>query len=93
MDVKVDGILGLDFLEGNTCLIDVCGKMMYIRGLEHNLLLYESAVCCRIGLCKTIQISPERKFKCYLSDQAFNKKTVPVRHMKQLHPSREIKGK
>lgn len=52
-DVKVDGILGLDFLQSNTCLIDVCGKRMYINGLEHKLQLYESTGCCRIGFCKT----------------------------------------
>lgn len=39
-DVKVDGILHLDFLQSNTRLIDVRGKRMYINGLEHRLQLY-----------------------------------------------------
>lgn len=90
-NVKVDRILGLDFLESDRCLIDVCGKRKYINGLEHKLQLYESTGCCRISLCKTTQISPKRKFECNLCGQAFNKKTVLVRHMKRLHTSREIK--
>lgn len=48
--------------------------------------------CCCIGLCKSIQIFPNRKFKCDLCNQAFNKKTVLVRHMKRFYPSREMKG-
>lgn len=39
-DVKVDGILHLDFLQSNTRLIDVRWKRMYINGLEHRLQLY-----------------------------------------------------
>lgn len=39
--------------------------------------------------------SPEvilRKFECNLCDEAFSKKTGLVRHMKRLHPGREMKG-
>lgn len=34
----------------------------------------------------------KRRFECDLCDQAFSKKIVLVRHMKRLHPEREVKG-
>lgn len=37
VDISVDGILGLDFLKWNKCLVDVVLVKMYVEGIEYEL--------------------------------------------------------
>lgn len=37
VDINIDGILGLDFLKKNRCLVDVVLVKMYIEELEYEL--------------------------------------------------------
>lgn len=53
-NIKADGIIGLDFLQTNQCLVDVCKTKMYVHGVEHELELQGNIGCFRVSLCETI---------------------------------------
>nr|XP_034319115.1 uncharacterized protein LOC117687074 [Crassostrea gigas] len=46
-NIKADGIIGLDFLQTNECLVDVCKTKMYARGIEHELEMQGNIGCFR----------------------------------------------
>lgn len=60
--IGVNGILGLDFLKQNKCLVSVSlhGKM-YVGGIENELQLEGHLGCFRVSLQEIILIPPRRK--------------------------------
>lgn len=43
-NIKADGILGLDFIQTNECLVDVCKTRIYVHGVEKNWICKEILV-------------------------------------------------
>lgn len=53
-DINTDGILGLDFLKRNKCLVDVASAKMYVEGTEHELQIKGHLGCFSVSLIKTM---------------------------------------
>lgn len=60
-NINAYGILGLDLLQTNQCIFDVCKTRMYVYGLKNELVLQENSGCFRVSRFETICIPPRSK--------------------------------
>ncbi|CAG2231004.1 unnamed protein product [Mytilus edulis] len=58
-DIRADGILGLDFLKDNDCVIDVVAKKLIVSGKDYPVQFEGKLGCYRIVASETISIPPE----------------------------------
>lgn len=63
-DISADGILGLDFLKQNKCLVDVASAKMYVEGTEHELQLKGHLGCFNVSLKETVCPPPSSEMIC-----------------------------
>lgn len=64
VDISVDGILGLDFLKQNKCLVDVVLVKMYVEGIEYELQIKGYLGCFRVSLKEIICIFFRSEMVC-----------------------------
>ena len=57
-DIKVDGILGLDFLKANNCTIDMSKEVLNINGKDIRMSIEGSLGCFRVTAVETVSIPP-----------------------------------
>jgi hypothetical protein len=57
-DIKVYGILGLDFLKANSCTIDMSNEVLNINGKDIRMSIEGSLGCFRITAVETVSIPP-----------------------------------
>lgn len=56
--LKIDGILGLDFMKAHHCLVDVGKEVLVVNGREKRLSTEGFLGCYRITAVKTVSIPP-----------------------------------
>jgi hypothetical protein len=64
VDISTDGILGLDFLKRNKCLVDISSVKMYVEGTVPELQLEGHLGFFRVSLKETISIPPQSEIIC-----------------------------
>lgn len=63
-DINTDGILSLDFLKKNRCLVDVASAKMYIGESEHELQMKGHLGCFNVSLKETVYQPPRSEMVC-----------------------------
>jgi hypothetical protein len=57
--LKIDGILGLDFMKAHQCSVDISNEVLVVNGREKRLSIEGFLGCCRITAAETVSI-PQR---------------------------------
>ena len=56
--LKIDGILGLDFMKAHQCSVDIGNEVLVVNGREKRLSIEGFLGCYRITASKTVSIPP-----------------------------------